>query len=91
MKPRYTREAARHLREIKAYIEERSPAGAKRVVAAIRSAVARLEDFPRLGRIGQWPGTFDKPVVGLPYVVIYRIDEDGVVEVVAILHTSRDR
>jgi toxin ParE1/3/4 len=70
---RYTRRALRDLDGIHSYIAKDNPAAAARVVARIRSAADTLEQFPCLGHAGLVPDTLELAVVGLPYVVVYRV------------------
>lgn len=45
--------------------------------------------FPSLGRKGRVEGTHEFSVVGLPYVIVYRIASETDLDVLTILHTSR--
>lgn len=60
------------------------------VVRAILSAIAQLGVFPRSGRRGQVKRTHELVVKGLPYVVVYLISSSHI-EVVAVVHTARQR
>jgi toxin ParE1/3/4 len=48
-------------------------------------AIARLEEFPRLGREGRIPGTRELIVSRTPYLVAYRIIGDAI-HVLRVLH-----
>jgi addiction module RelE/StbE family toxin len=61
---------------------------AANVAARIRKAVARLADFPGLGRPGRVPGTRELVVEGTPYIVAYHAVDDQV-EILRVLHGSR--
>ena len=89
MKLVYGKSALRDLETIRNYIAKENPEVARRVVARIAQAARRLETFPYSGRPGP-KGIRLLSVTGLPYVVIHRI-ADGVVRIVAVFHTSRDR
>jgi plasmid stabilization system protein ParE len=66
-----------------AYVAERNPAAAERIIAAMRAARQTMAEHPGLGRPGQIPGT-RRFVVG-PYVLtLVRRGED--IEIVAIRH-----
>jgi toxin ParE1/3/4 len=73
MRVRYAPAARIHLIAIFTYIAERNPRAAARVVARIRSAMDQLRDFPRMGRLGIAPDTYELTVTGLPYVGVYEI------------------
>lgn len=88
MRVRYTRKVLAHLAEIRASIEQDRPNSAKAVGDRIRAAVARLAQFPELGRQGRVAGTRELVVPRLPFIVAYRI-KDGHVDVLAILHGAR--
>jgi toxin ParE1/3/4 len=71
MKVRYTIDALLHLAAIHAYIDERNPLAAARVVGRIRAAAERLGESPQIGHAGTAAGTREWAVVGLPYVVVH--------------------
>ena len=77
---------------IYAYIEQRNPVAAVRVMGRIRAAAERLGEFPKIGHIGLVPGTLEWPVTGLPYVIVHesRVDMDEVL-VLGIFHGAQDR
>jgi len=89
MKVIYHRSALRDLEAIHKYIAKDNLDAANRVVARIRQATSRLENFPYSGRIGP-RGVRLLSVTGLPYIVIHRVD-DQTVRIVAVFHTSRNR
>lgn len=45
--------------------------------------------FPLLGRAGMIENTREFSVVGLPYLIVYRIASDTEVDVLTIIHTRR--
>jgi toxin ParE1/3/4 len=51
--------------------------------------VLRLCEFPQSGGAGRILGTRELVVSGLPYVVVYRV-EDDTVEILRVAHTSMD-
>jgi addiction module RelE/StbE family toxin len=70
------------------YIARENPAAAQRVVLAIGEAVARLADYPAMGRAGRVEGTRELVVPHTPYIIPYRVRE-GRVEVLRIFHAAR--
>ena len=93
VKLRYSRRARRQLDNIHAYIQERNPEAATRVVARIRRSMNLLLDFPKLGPHGLVAGTRELIIVGLPYIVVYRPanDRDDVIEILGVYHSAQDR
>jgi toxin ParE1/3/4 len=74
------------------YIASDNPFAAESVVDAIEKAGNDLSEFAT-GRPGRVAGTYEKPVVGLPYIVAYSITSKGSGEVISILrviHMARD-
>ena len=92
MKVRYTIDALLHIASIHAYVNERNPLAATRVVARIRAAADRLGDFSRIGRAASVPGTREWVVTGLPYVIVHELNErtDEVV-VIGVYHAAQLR
>ena len=89
MRLRWTRRAERDLDEIASYIGQDSPAAAARVILELIDHVeADLTKRPAIGRAGRVLGTRELVIVGLPYIVPYRVREMDV-EILRMLHTSR--
>ena len=92
MRVRYRRRAQIDIENIHQYIDERNPRAASEVVARIRRAAERLGVWPLSGHIGRAPGTYEWVVVGLPYVIVYEIDETAdEVAIIAVFHGAQDR
>jgi toxin ParE1/3/4 len=92
MKVRYRRRAQLDIENIYGYINERNPRAATEVVARIRHATDRLGIWPYSGHVGRASGTYEWVVVGLPYVIVYEIDESaGEVAIIAVFHGAQDR
>ncbi len=90
MKVRYTPRAERHLRGIAAYIRQRNPAAARRVIRRIREAIQLLGKFPEVGHAGTRSGTQEIVGPGLPYIIVHRVDPEGVT-VLAVYHGAQLR
>jgi toxin ParE1/3/4 len=92
MRVRYRRRALADIEGIHQYIRNRNPRAATDVVARIRAATERLGSWPRLGHRGRVPGTHEWVVVGLPYVIVYEVDERAnEVAIIAIFHAAQNR
>ncbi|ESQ87457.1 hypothetical protein ABAC460_19210 [Asticcacaulis sp. AC460] len=86
MKIRFTREARRHLIEIRSYIARNNETAAGNVVSRIRQVIMIFERFPLLGREGRVPGTREFPIPGMSYTVVYRIASETELQILAIIH-----
>jgi addiction module RelE/StbE family toxin len=93
VKLRYSRRARRQLDNIHAYIHERNPDAATRVIARIRQSTNLLTDFPNLGPHGLVTETRELVVVGLPYIIVYRLakEDDAFVDILGVYHMAQDR
>jgi toxin ParE1/3/4 len=92
MRVRYRLRAPLDIENIYHYIEKRNPRAATDVVARVRFAAERLGNLPYMGHIGRAHGTFEWAVVGLPYIIVYEIDEAAdEVAVIAVFHGAQDR
>ncbi|MGD9738066.1 MAG: type II toxin-antitoxin system RelE/ParE family toxin [Bauldia sp.] len=92
MKVRLTEEALADLEGIRDWVAKDSPAAAERVVLRIFQTLRLLASFPRMGRAGRNPGMRERPVTGLPYIVVYEVDDAAdVLTVTAVFHGSRHR
>jgi toxin ParE1/3/4 len=92
VKVRYRHKALLDIENIHQYIAERNPRAATEVVARIRYAADRLGDWPHLGHSGQAEGALEWVVVGLPYIIVYEVNEAvGEVAIVAVFHGRQDR
>jgi toxin ParE1/3/4 len=89
---RYTPGALKDLSDIAEYLRPRSPAGAKRVGAAIDASVKMLTRYPLSGRAQDFPGVRKTVVQPWNYLIYYRIDaeESGIV-VLPVVHPARAR
>jgi toxin ParE1/3/4 len=92
MRVRYRRRAQRDIENLHAYIEQHNPRAATEVVARIRDATDRLGMWPHIGHAGRVRGTYEWVVVGLPYIIVYEIDEEaGEVAIVGVFHGAQGR
>jgi len=74
------------------WIARDRPRSAHAVVDRILDSAERLGRFPHMGHLGRGSGTLEWLVPGLPYIVVYRIDDDeDVIDVIAVFHGAQDR
>jgi toxin ParE1/3/4 len=85
----FTPEALADLRNIQSYIAETDPAAADRLISRIRQTITMSERFPLLGRAGSIEGTREFVIPGLPYTVIYQIQSETTLDILTIIHQSR--
>ena len=89
MKVGFTDRALAQIDSIEAYLNERNPAAAERVIDRIVGMAELLSDHPLMGR--DYDGV--NRVFAVPrtrYRIFYRLREDaGVVDVLTIVHSSQ--
>ncbi len=82
--------ALAQVENIRAYLAERNPAAATRVIGAIRSGFERLRLRPFIGRVGKASGSREWSGMRYPYVIVYYVsDEKGLVEIAGVFHTAQ--
>jgi toxin ParE1/3/4 len=90
MRIRWTEPAARDLTGICDYIKEHDgPAAASRVALEIYGGVGARAQFAHRGRPGRKTGTRELVFPGLPFLAVYRVRNDVVVEITRILHGAQ--
>ena len=85
----YAPRALRDLDRIAAYLTERNPDAAARVLGAIKSSIDTLSFFPQIGRVVDNAGHRRVPVLRYSYVIFYRIAAGDELLILHIRHTSR--
>ena len=88
MKLRYTLRAAAELNEILAYIEDRSPRGARHVQARIQAIVNLLLQHPHAGQQTSNSRLRRMVTSPYPYLIFYEVTEDQVV-IHGVRHAAR--
>lgn len=88
MQIRWQDDAINDLIQVRRFIAMDNPSAAARVANRIRSAAPELARQPGMGIPGRVPGTRERVLVDVPYIIAYRVEEDSVV-VLRVLHTSR--
>jgi toxin ParE1/3/4 len=89
MKVAYTAEALGDVAQVLSFVADQSQTRASDVAARIDMAVKALGIFPRAARFDRETDTYERPIPGLPLLLIYTAS-DKLVEVIAVFHTSRD-
>ena len=89
MRLRWTTPATQDLYNIVRRIQQGSPDAAAKVAKTLYDGCGSLENFPRRGRNGRIEGTRELVVPGLPYIVVYRI-QDQTLEILRIYHGAQD-
>jgi plasmid stabilization system protein ParE len=88
VKLRYTRRAAAELEEVLAYIEERSPRGARRVQARVQAITNLLLEHPKAGQVTSNSRLRRMVASPYPYLIFYEVTEDHIV-VHGVRHAAR--
>ena len=70
------------------WIAESDPWAAIDMGDAVHAAVSRLADYPAMARPGRVTGTRELPVVGTPYIVVYRVEASAVL-ILRVLHGAQ--
>ena len=88
MRIRWQDDAINDLIQVRRFIAMDNPSAAARVAYRIRRAVPVLADQPGMGKPGRIPGTRERVLVDVPYIIAYRVEGNSVV-ILRVLHTSR--
>ena len=67
------------LREIQAFVAKDKPEAAERLTTRIVAVVEALRNHPHLGRAGAATGIRELVIGGTPYIVLYRVRGERVV------------
>jgi len=89
MRVRWTSPAAQDLYNIVRHIQRDNPTAAAKVGDQLYRVCSRLARFPSRGRRGRIDGTRELIVAGLPYIVVYRV-QDTFVEILRVYHGAQD-
>jgi toxin ParE1/3/4 len=78
------------LETIRAYLAERNPRAATKVIGTLRSAFDRLTIRPHIGRMGAVHDTREWSIVRFPYMFVYQVSEESrSVTILAVFHTAQ--
>ena len=79
--------------EIAAYIAADNPVAARKVLDKIETTAERLGRMA-IGRIGRVAGTYEKSVIGVPYIIAYALTSeasgDEQIVILRVIHSARD-
>ena len=89
MRLRWTTPATQDLYNIVLHIQRENRDAAAKVAQILYDGCGKLEDFPRRGRKGRIEGTRELVFAGLPYIVVYRIQDQNL-EILRIYHGAQD-
>ena len=89
MRLRWTTPATQDLYNIVQRIQRDNRDAALKVAKTLYEGCSKLVNFPRRGRRGRVEGTRELVFAGLPYIVVYRI-QDQSLEIVRIYHGAQD-
>lgn len=87
---RWTQAAAEDLQHIKDYLTENHPQFAESTVLEHYETIRSLKTSPLLGRLGRMKGTRELVLERVPYIVVYRVNEQAV-EILHIYHGAQNR
>jgi addiction module RelE/StbE family toxin len=90
MKVIWMPEAQFDLLAIRRYIAKDNEEAASAVVGGVVKFVElQLATFPKSGKAGRLPGTYEIVVPKLPYFIPYRLRGEDTIEILRVYHTSR--
>ena len=89
MRLRWTTPATQDLYNIVRRIRQDNLDAAAKVAKTLYDGCGSLENTPRRGRKGRIEGTRELVFPGLPYIVVYRI-QDQTLEILRIYHGAQD-
>ncbi len=93
MKVAIRESAVNDLERIRDWIAKDNPRAAGSVVDRILDAIEfKIPPFPYMGRAGKVQGTRAWIVRGLPYIIVYQVDDArSLVTIIAIFHGAQNR
>lgn len=90
-KIRWTEKASSHLQAIHEYIASDSQVYATRFIKSLIKTTDKLNKTPYCGRIVTELESYGfREVIYKDYRIVYRVLDNGKVEILAILHSARD-
>ncbi|MCR9157818.1 MAG: type II toxin-antitoxin system RelE/ParE family toxin [Rhodobacteraceae bacterium] len=86
--PAFAEPAALDLAEIIGEIALNSPLRAEQVFNIVGDMLQKLQDIPELGGVGRYPNTRELKFYNQPITLVYTVDDNAAVTVVAVLCTE---
>jgi toxin ParE1/3/4 len=90
MRIRWTPAAAADLQRISDYLRDHHPHYRLATIRKVYATIQSLAEWPYLGRAGREEGSRELLFPPLPYIAVYRVNEQSI-EVVRIYHGAQDR
>lgn len=90
MKVVLTPSAKEDLKEIRQFISNESPQGAKTVAEKIKKSLLLLAEQPHIGHITDDDDVLEWHIPGLPYTLPYRIVNNQI-QILRVFHESQDK
>ena len=90
MRIRWTPPAAADLQSISEYLKQSHPPYREPTMRKLYQRIRALKDAPHVGRPGRIEGTRELLFTPLPYLAVYRVNEQSI-EVLRIYHVRQDR
>jgi len=90
MRIRWTPSASADLEHISDHLRNRHPAYRKPTLRKLYEAIRSLKEWPYRGRMGREEGTRELLFLPLPYIAVYRVEEQSI-EILRIYHTAQNR
>jgi plasmid stabilization system protein ParE len=82
--------AREDLKEIKAYLDGKSPQASKQVALRIKASLRLLSEQPYLGTIKEDEDILEWHIPGLPYTIPYRIVNHEI-QILRVFHESQNK
>jgi addiction module RelE/StbE family toxin len=89
MRLRWTETAAADLEAIKNYLTSKDPLLALPTVEKLYNGIKELKIMPFRGRRGRAPGTRELVFSPLPYIAVYRVQDESI-EILHIYHGAQN-
>jgi len=90
MRLRWTLAAADDLESIGDYLAQHLPSFAQSTILEIYQTILTLRFMPQRGRAGREEGTRELVMSSLPYIVVYRVNDNDI-EILHIYHGAQRR
>ncbi len=86
---RWSRQAALDLDRIFEYIKKDNPIAANDVIQMLYEGCTSLKNFPNRGRVSRMSGRRELVFPSLPYIAVYRAQEETI-DIIRIYHAAQN-